>query len=297
MKSGPMASWPALGPYAKAFDSKDLGRLFYYDSGSPSEHTVVLIHGLGDEADSWRHLFPLLAKGARVLAFDLPGFGRSVPARRVSLGYCADAVLGLLKEEGIVHATLVGSSLGAPVAQLAAMHDEERVEALALVDGGIPGLAATPGAWRMLAPVIGERSYSGLRGKADAAFASLAPYYADIAALSEEDRSFLRVRVVERVDSDGQMRAYFSLLRSLALWAGIYKGLFIKSLAAFRGPVLVAWGEEDCVAPPSAADRLVGIAQRGTKLIIAGAGHLPQQEKPEPLAEAIAELAVADGDH
>ena len=295
--SGPMASWPALGPYAKVFDSKELGRLFYYDSGSPNARAIVLIHGLGDEADSWRHLFPLLAKGARVLALDLPGFGRSVPARRVSLGYCADAVLGLLAEEGIERATLVGSSLGAAVAQLAAMRDEERVAAMALVDGGIPGLEAARGAWRMLAPGIGERSYLSLRGKADAAYASLAPYYADIAALGEEDRAFLRVRVEERVESDGQMRAYFSLLRSLALWAGIYKGLFTKSLAAFQGPVLAAWGEKDRVAPPSAADRLVGIAQHGTKLVIAGAGHLPQQEKPEPLAEAIAELAVADGDH
>ena len=295
--SGRMANWPALGSYAKVFDSKDFGRLFYYDSGSPNAHTIMLIHGLGDEADSWRHLFPLLAKGARVLALDLPGFGRSVPARRVSLGYCADAVLGLLKEEGIGRATLVGSSLGAPVAQLSAMRDEERVAAMALVDGGIPGLEAAPGAWRMLAPGIGERSYSSLRGRADAAYASLAPYYADIDGLGEEDRSFLRVRVVERVNSDGQMRAYFSLLRSLALWAGIYKGLFTKSLAAFQGPVLAVWGEKDRVAPPSAADRLVGIARRGTKLVIAGAGHLPQQERPEPLAAAIAELAGATRDH
>jgi pimeloyl-ACP methyl ester carboxylesterase len=183
------------------------------------------------------------------------------------------------------------------VAQLAAMRDEERVAAMALVDGGIPGLDATPGAWRILAPVIGERSYSGLRGKADAAYASLAPYYADLSALGEEDRSFLRERVVERVESDRQMRAYFSLFRSLALWAGFYKGLFTKALAAFRGPVLAAWGEEDRVAPPAAADRLVGIAQRGTKLVIAGAGHLPQQERPEPLAAAVAELARAAGDH
>jgi pimeloyl-ACP methyl ester carboxylesterase len=291
MKGESMASWPALAPYAHSLESRTLGRIFYYDSLSPNARTILLVHGLGDEADSWRRLFPLLAADARVIALDLPGFGRSVPSRRVSLGYCADAVLALLEEEGIGRATLVGSSLGAPVVQLAAMRDGARVAALALVDGGIPGLEASPGAWRMLAPVIGERSYSSLRGQADAAYASLRPYYADLAALSEEDRAFLRSRVMERVDSDSQMRAYFSLFRSLALWAGFYQGLFRKDLAAFEGPVLVAWGAEDHVAPPGAAEALAHIARRGTKLVIEGSGHLPQQERPEALAKALVELA------
>jgi Predicted hydrolases or acyltransferases (alpha/beta hydrolase superfamily) len=292
-RAASMESWPQLARYAKHVEIEGIGSLFCYDTASPNSPVVVLVHGLGDEADSWRHLMPLLAKGARIIALDLPGFGRSTAARRVTLGLCADAVIGLLEAEGIARATIVGSSLGAAVAQLAAMRDSGRIAALGLVDGGIPGLAAKGGAWRMLAPGLGERSYAGLRGRAEAAYASLAPYYADIAALAEEDRAFLRARVVQRVESDSQMRAYFSLLRSLALWASVYRGLFRKGLADFEGPVLVAWGEKDSVAPPSAAELLSGIAKRATKLVIAGAGHLPQQERPEPLAAAILELAAA----
>src|SRR5438445_594315 len=38
---------------------------------------VVLVHGLGGFAASWRHNIPSLAARATVYAVDLPGFGRS----------------------------------------------------------------------------------------------------------------------------------------------------------------------------------------------------------------------------
>ena len=36
-----------------------------------------MIHGLGDEADTWRQVFAPIAKHFRAIAIDLPGFGRS----------------------------------------------------------------------------------------------------------------------------------------------------------------------------------------------------------------------------
>jgi pimeloyl-ACP methyl ester carboxylesterase len=38
---------------------------------------LLLVHGLGDEADSWRHVLLPLAERYHVVAPDLPGFGRS----------------------------------------------------------------------------------------------------------------------------------------------------------------------------------------------------------------------------
>jgi len=40
---------------------------------------VVLLHGFSDNADTWNKVAPTLAENARVLAVDLPGFGRSAP--------------------------------------------------------------------------------------------------------------------------------------------------------------------------------------------------------------------------
>src|SRR5438445_10816801 len=53
---------------------------------------VVLVHGLGGFAASWRHNIPSLAARATVYAVDLPGFGRSgKPSAAYSLAYFARA--------------------------------------------------------------------------------------------------------------------------------------------------------------------------------------------------------------
>ena len=88
-----MTPWPSLAPYAQTIPLTG-GDLFYYDTkkplpdsplpvpDSPLPHkkpTIVLIHGLADEADTWRHIIHALADtGCRIIAPDLPGFGRSL---------------------------------------------------------------------------------------------------------------------------------------------------------------------------------------------------------------------------
>src|SRR5436190_11452337 len=48
---------------------------FLYDAGDGPP--VVLIHGYGDTADSWRRVVPGLLSRHRVVALDVPPFGRS----------------------------------------------------------------------------------------------------------------------------------------------------------------------------------------------------------------------------
>ena len=55
----------------------------YVDFGGPDDApTVVLVHGLGGSHLNWDLFAPLLRPHARVLALDLPGFGRSEPGDR-----------------------------------------------------------------------------------------------------------------------------------------------------------------------------------------------------------------------
>jgi pimeloyl-ACP methyl ester carboxylesterase len=69
-RDAPMQPWPSLLPYARELAVPGgKGELFLYDTGAADSVPIVLIHGLGDEADSWRHLIPLLAP-RRVLAPD-----------------------------------------------------------------------------------------------------------------------------------------------------------------------------------------------------------------------------------
>ena len=95
--------------------------------------TLVLVHGLGLSADFWmRNGAPLAAAGFRVLAPDLPGFGRTegppalgVPAQARALAEWADAL-------GIGPAAYVGHSVSAQTVMQLAVDRPERVRALVL---------------------------------------------------------------------------------------------------------------------------------------------------------------------
>ena len=294
---GAMEAWPGLSPYARSLETSGNGdRLFYFDSRQQGRRALILIHGLGDEADSWRHIFPLLAPRYRLLAPDLPGFGRSTVHGRTSLGRCAKAVLELMAAEELSSAVLVGSSLGAAVAQRVASMAPSKVSSLVFVDGGWPAAGGGDGSLLFsLLPFRGERRYTAYRRDHEAAVRSLAPYYADFDALPESDRSFLARRVIDRVESDGQRRAYFSLYRSAVLWVLFRRTSFRAGLAGFDRPLLVAWGSEDRILSAATAELLCSIAPRARSFLLEGAGHLPQQERPEELAAAI-EAFLDDAD-
>src|SRR2546430_11192364 len=95
---------------------------------------VVLVHGLGGFAESWRHTTRALADRTTVYALDLPGFGASAkPPARYRLSYFASALHGFMEVLGIREASLVGHSLGAAAAVTYALTHPARVERLALV--------------------------------------------------------------------------------------------------------------------------------------------------------------------
>src|SRR3954452_357495 len=59
------------------------GPVHYVDfGGNPDGPTFVLVHGLGGSHLNWDLLAPLLTAHGRVLAVDLPGFGRSARGGR-----------------------------------------------------------------------------------------------------------------------------------------------------------------------------------------------------------------------
>jgi pimeloyl-ACP methyl ester carboxylesterase len=61
-----------------------------------------LIHGMGGHWQHWLETIPFLAQRGRVLAVDLPGFGRSEPlANGVSLDGLADTTAALCRAVGL----------------------------------------------------------------------------------------------------------------------------------------------------------------------------------------------------
>lgn len=292
------APWPGLAPYGREAQVDGL-RVFYYEAGDPGTETVLLLHGLGDEADSWRHVLAPLAARYHVLAPDLPGFGRSAkPARSYTTQFFLEAVQGLLAERRIERLTVAGSSLGAVLAQELALQKPDRVASLVLLDGSLY-LRSRPLQLMqvlMLVPGVGEWLYGRLRDDAEAAYATLAPYYADLEGLPGADRAFLRERVQARVADRAQQRAYLSALRRLVV-AGVRRQRTIAGeLAGLKVPALVVWGAKDALMPVENGHALAETLPEAQLVVVEEAGHLPHQEEPEVVVEAIrAHLAAVWG--
>jgi len=101
-------------------------------SGRPP---VVLVHGLGMSGYSMRGLMRALGRHTRVLAPDLPGYGRSPQPRSGTLDVTelADAVAAWMRTHDVGPAVLAGHSLGAQVAGQVALRAPELVLGLVLI--------------------------------------------------------------------------------------------------------------------------------------------------------------------
>lgn len=281
---------PHLTPFARERTLADGTRIFLYDSGEAHKPALLLIHGLGDEADTWRGIIPELAARYRVIAPDLPGFGRSAHQRRAhTLGYFARAMGGLLDALGIARTTVAGSSLGAGVAQRLALWQPGRVERLVLIGGALPvgGGKTAVKTLLYLVPGVGELMYVRNRRSQDVAAAGLRPYYASFDALPNDDQSFLRQRVWARVWSAPQRRAFLSTVRWLAIDRSLRADSFRTRLAKLAVPTLLLWGEHDRIQSLERGSEMAALLPDARLEIIPGAGHLPQQEQPEAVARAI----------
>jgi len=277
-----MQPWPSLAKYGQQINLSDLN-LFYFEAGEKNRPTLLMIHGLGDEADTWRHVFLPLAENYHTLALDLPGFGRSgKPEVDYTPQFMMETIIRFLDQLEITRSILMGSSLGGILAHGLALNNPTRVNGLILVGGAL--LQSKPmgdmSMWLMRIPFLGEWLYTRLRKDPEAAFDSLGSVYHDLEGLPEPDREFLYTRVNQRVWSDGQRRGYFSTLRNLTPWVKQIQADLPERLMGLEMPTLVLRGEFDGLFSETNAKGIAATQPDAEMAIIKEAGHLPHQENP-----------------
>jgi haloacetate dehalogenase len=108
-------------------------RQHYIDAGSGP--VVVLLHGFPETSFAWRHQIPVLARGFRVIAPDLRGYGETdKPASGYDKRTMAHDLRALLKNLGISKIALVGHDRGARVATRFAKDHPQLVDRLVVMD-------------------------------------------------------------------------------------------------------------------------------------------------------------------
>jgi esterase len=110
----------------------------YLAAGDPADPAMVLLHGLGEDAQGWDAVQTAFAGRYRVYALDLRGHGRSAHPGRYSFELMRDDVIAFLAAVGVGRCVLVGHSMGGTVAVLLAEVAPHLVSRLVMEDVTAP---------------------------------------------------------------------------------------------------------------------------------------------------------------
>lgn len=252
---------------------------------------VVLIHGLGGFAESWRRNIDALAERARIWALDLPGFGCSAkPRTHYGLGYFARALHGFLETMGIAQASLVGHSLGAAVGVTYALTHPSRVERLALLAGIVPGFGYRMSWLYRLLALHGVGEVLALCGRPRLYKAALARCFASPAP--DEIDFLVESHYAARTGLDARA-AYLATVRHISADFVEHGNAYRRALATLDAPVLLIHGYQDKVV---AAAHCTGVAEglpRASVRWLDACGHFPHIECPSAVNAWLAEFLVA----
>jgi len=237
---------------------------------------IILIHGGLHGGWCWERVTPLLeAAGHEVLAPDLPGVDRRLPATEVTLQSYVDAILALAEPRG-GRVVLVGHSLGGRSISVAADQRPDLLDALVYVAALIPeieglGPTFTPGENNVI-----RRGFYPVDGGASMmveAAAARRGFYSDC---SEADI----LKAIERLAPQPNRPMADPVLLSPSRWGRIPRH-YVVTL-------------HDAVIP-AAAQREMAQMAAGTRIHELPCGHSPFLTHPGELTRILLDVAAEDG--
>ena len=263
--------------------------------GSP----IVLFHGYGDSADTWRLVLDRLARrDQRAIALDLPGFGtagdlrRDAPVLEQYDEFAAAAIHYVAEEAG--PAIVGGNSLGGCISLRAGERCGELPIAgiMPVAPAGLDmprwftAIERDPIVRTLLAAPVPMPEIV-VRGMVGAVYRQLA--FSSPGAAAQQ--------VVSSFTSHHRSRA--AVRRLLDTGRRVLPELSGSpfELERIGCPVLLVWGDRDRMVTHRGARHIVDAVPATAYELFEGCGHCPQLEEPERLADLLLGFAEAPASH
>lgn len=262
-----------------------------YAERGQGDRALVLIHGLGSYMPAWKDNVAALAKHHRVIAIDLPGYGKSSKRsdHAYSMEWFAAVVQGMIEELGLRRPVLVGHSMGGQIALTHALRYPGTARALVLASpAGLETFEDGEAQW--LADAVTEDF------TCRATPAAIHVRHAQSFHRMPRDAHFMvtdRVAVIGGPDFPQYCRAVSRSVRAM-LDEPVHARLPEVSV-----PVLVVFGQYDQLIPNpflhgGSTERLAKTTVPrilGSELVmLQRAGHMAQMEQPEAWNAAVLEF-------
>jgi pimeloyl-ACP methyl ester carboxylesterase/protein-disulfide isomerase-like protein with CxxC motif len=243
---------------------------------------VVFVHGIPTSPALWRKVLPLV-EGARCLAWEMVGYGESIPSGRgrdISVARQADYLLAWLESLGIDQAVFVGHDLGGGVVQIAAVREPDRCAGLVLTN------AIGYDSW----PIPAVKAMRGLGGLIERLpDRAVRPMIAPLFHLGHDDAEIARESLEihwRHYERHGAAEALIHQMRSL----DVEDTLRVQDeLSSLDVPSRVVWGMADQFQEAQYGERFAW--DLGTTLRPIEAGkHWTPEDHPGEVAAAVREV-------
>tara|TARA_B100000287_G_scaffold21362_1_gene21136 strand:- start:1036 stop:2127 length:1092 start_codon:yes stop_codon:yes gene_type:complete len=267
------------------------GRTIRYTCAGESGEAVVLVHGFGGNADHWRrNVNALSARGRRVFAIDLLGYGYSDkpdpmrPELEQNEIYCFETwgaqICDFVDDVVGVPAFVACNSVGGVAGLQAAVDAPEKIKGVVLMNVSLRGLHVTKqppfarpfikALQRTLRETAVGKSFFGSVAKARTVKNILKEAYGDSSQVTDE--------LVEAILTPGLRDGAAEVFLDFISYSG--GPLPEELLPKCEVPVRMFWGEKDPWENIDEGRKLY--ASYADKFIpLPGVGHCPQDEAPE----------------
>ncbi len=252
-----------LSPQQRAAD----GLLIRYaETGATADDTILLLNPWPESLFAWDTIWPRLAETARLVAIDLPGFGRSEGrAELLSPRAMGEFLLRLVDEWELGRPHLVGPDVGTGAVLFALSEAPDRFPSAVVGSGGASFPLEVTGALKDIIDAPDVSAFAGLDGRdiVAQALAGIQRHRLPDAVREDYLTSYAGERFVE---SMAYVRSYPSDLPVLA-----------GRLGQITTPVQIIAGRHDALVPPSNAEFLHARLPH-SKLDILETGHFTWED-------------------
>lgn len=259
--------------------------LAYMDEGQGEP--LILIHGLGSYSPAYKKNIEQLRNEYRVIAIDLPGYGKSTKKNyEYSMSFFANVVHDFMDKMNIEKASLVGHSMGGQISMMTALSYPESVDKLILIaPAGFETFTAGQKEW--FRGVITKKGV--MLTPVESIIANIGYNFYD---MPEDAQFMIDDRIEMRTAKEFEGYAYANE-KSVS---GMVDEPVFDYLDQIKAPTLVIFGKNDNLIPNRFLNpgKTEAIAKQGAEKIpnsemhiVSKAGHFVHFEKSEEVNQII----------
>ncbi len=267
----------------KTFDYQGV-KINYYEAGQGPP--VILLHGFGACAYTWRFLAPELAKDHRVFTIDLKGYGLSDKPEdgKYAVSDQADLVAAFIRQKDLHDLVIMGHSMGGGVTLMTYLKVREdqpaRVKRLVLIDSAGYPQKLPWFIWLAQAPVLGSVGGKLVSPRTAAAMVLRKCYYHKDRITEEQIDTYAYYGSLPGAREAVTQTARQLVPDDIDALTARYKTISV--------PVLIIWGADDEVVPLSVGKNFKRDIPGSELVILPECGHIPLEEEAGATQQAIA---------